>query len=208
MLIIVDLDGTLVKSQEAYLSSFIKGIRRVHGHVSKEMIEKAKTTFGLPAREVIRAIVPEANNITIKIILASARNYMMEIMDGIVAFEETLPFLKHYSKEHKIIVATSSGRKYTDQILKQTSISKYVDKSFTLEDVSKPKPDPEVIYKIMEEYKVDDNDVVYIGDSIYDYKAARNAGIRFIGVLKNSYSIQELMNSSCEIVNNLSEIRL
>jgi HAD superfamily hydrolase (TIGR01549 family) len=208
MLIIVDLDGTLVKSQEAYLSSFIKGIQRVHGHVNKEMIEKAKTMFGLTAREVIQTIVPEANDITVKIILASARNYMSGIMDEIVAFEETIPFLKHYSKTHKIVVATSSGRSYTDQILKQTKIDKYVDKSYTSEDVSKHKPDPEILYKIMEDYKVDEDDTVYIGDSIYDYKAARTAGIRFIAVLKNSFSTQELLNTSCETVNNLSEIKI
>ena len=39
MLVIIDLDGTLVRSQDTHLTSFIKGIQRVHGHVNKENIE-------------------------------------------------------------------------------------------------------------------------------------------------------------------------
>ena len=44
--------------------------------------------------------------------------------------------------------------------------------------INKPeKPDPFIIFEIMNACKVEANDCLYIGDSEYDYKTAHNAGI-------------------------------
>lgn len=45
--------------------------------------------------------------------------------------------------------------------------------------VSRPKPHPEGLHRIMREHKVRPHEVAYIGDSIVDQHAAEAAGVRF-----------------------------
>ena len=44
------------------------------------------------------------------------------------------------------------------------------------------KPDPQVVYEIMEKAGVERNEVVYIGDSSVDMQTGANAGVTTIGV--------------------------
>jgi len=49
----------------------------------------------------------------------------------------------------------------------------------TAADVKKAKPDPEQLEKIMARFSLDPDQVLFIGDSIYDQQAARAAGTVF-----------------------------
>ncbi len=53
-------------------------------------------------------------------------------------------------------------------------------KIFTRDDFSKPKPDPEGIFQILDKYSFTSECTIYIGDSYIDSKAAYGAGIRFV----------------------------
>ncbi|MHA1968455.1 MAG: HAD family hydrolase [Candidatus Hodarchaeales archaeon] len=53
-------------------------------------------------------------------------------------------------------------------------------KIFTRDDFSKPKPDPEGIFQILDKFSFAPECTVYIGDSYIDSKAAYAAGIRFV----------------------------
>ncbi len=208
LLVILDLDGTLIKSQEVHLSSFIYGIKKIKEHVNKEMIEEMKNKFGLPGKKIIQTAVPEANNTTINIMHKSAKHYLKNHVKDIELFKEAKNFLERISKKHKLVLATSSQKSFTKKVLKNNKILKYFDKIYTIEEVNKPKPDPEILNNIIREYDYDIKKVVYVGDSIYDYKAARSAGVRFIAVLNNSYSAERLIKSGCKTVNTLNEINL
>lgn len=55
------------------------------------------------------------------------------------------------------------------------------------EDSKYNKPDPRVFSKPIKRLKLNPKEILYIGDSIFDYIAAKKAGLKFIAVTTGSY---------------------
>ena len=56
------------------------------------------------------------------------------------------------------------------------------------EDSKYNKPDPRVFSKPIKKLKLNPKEILYIGDSIFDYIAAKKAGLKFIAVTTGSYA--------------------
>ena len=74
------------------------------------------------------------------------------------------------------------------------------------EELKKGKPDPEGINKILKISECSKKNVVYIGDSLYDYIAAKKAKIKY---LHATWGYDELLTKNKVItkINRLSEIK-
>jgi pyrophosphatase PpaX len=79
-------------------------------------------------------------------------------------------------------VVTSKVRMTTEMGLKLAGLRDYVETIVTVEDVEKPKPDPEGIAKALAALGASPREAVMVGDSHYDIEAAQNAGVMAIGV--------------------------
>ncbi len=74
-------------------------------------------------------------------------------------------------------VVTSSSRRVATKVLEVTGgLHKYVDALIAGDDVSRGKPDPEPLLKILNLLGLNINDVAVVGDSRYDVEMALNAG--------------------------------
>lgn len=65
------------------------------------------------------------------------------------------------------------------------------------------KPDPKVflpVIKKLEKEGINKNEIVYVGDSLDDFKAATGAGIDFIGVTTGLYTEKDFKKQGAEIV--------
>ena len=69
------------------------------------------------------------------------------------------------------------------------------------------KPDPEGVYKILEEMQISGDDCLYIGDTATDIKTAKNASLTSIGVLWGFRDRAELEGAGADyVINHPSEI--
>lgn len=78
------------------------------------------------------------------------------------------------------------------------------------EDVSTHKPDPEGILIALERLQVAKEDVIFVGDSLFDYYAAKNAGVQFRAVLNGATTESEFMEEGCkkeDILMNLGDLK-
>lgn len=206
MLIILDLDGTLLDSQKQHLNSFVKALKNSGVYVSKEMIEEIKKRFGRPGYEILREVVPNTNDLIIKTIKKTAVYILMnEEFDNIRLLPFAKTFLENNKDEHEFALASSGYKEFVYKILEKYDLKKYFKAIITSDDVKKAKPDPEILHKALELTNYEKEDAVFIGDTIYDYEAAMNAGIRFIAVLGDSLFAKELSKKS-ESYNNLEEV--
>jgi HAD superfamily hydrolase (TIGR01549 family) len=89
-----------------------------------------------------------------------------------------------------------------------------VEKFFLLQgsdDEPAHKPDPKVFDKalrLLEAKKISKDEVVYIGDALMDYYAARDAGIGFIGITTGLASEDEFMHEGAATVPSLADLLL
>ncbi len=118
---------------------------------------------------------------------------------------QTLEALKHCNILEAII--TNSGRKPVDSILDRFGFSKYVDLVITRNEVRSLKPNPEGLIKAINILHLKTNEVVYVGDSIIDIEAAKNAGITSIAVSNGMYSQEALARFGADyLVNGVEDI--
>lgn len=84
----------------------------------------------------------------------------------------------HESKV-KLALVTSKSRIATTANLEHFEILDCFDVVITANDVERPKPDPSGIIKASKLMNIALKDIIYIGDSVYDMKAARAASVDF-----------------------------
>lgn len=105
-----------------------------------------------------------------------AHNFIqyMEIADGLV---ELLAGLK----SHGYIRAVATNRTDTmEQVLTDYGLKDQFDMVVTAADVKNPKPHPEQLEKIMDRFSLDPDQILFIGDSMYDQQAAGAVGTVFV----------------------------
>lgn len=67
-----------------------------------------------------------------------------------------------------------------DRFLFDVGLSDYIDYIVGIEDVSRPKPNPEGLFNILDYFGVSKDESVYIGDSFLDVTAGSLAGIKTV----------------------------
>ena len=89
-----------------------------------------------------------------------------------------IPSLKDLAAKVPLGVATNRG-KSTFDILSYFDLARYFKVVVTCQDVSFPKPDPEMLLLAAERMEINKENLLYIGDSELDRQAAERAGILF-----------------------------
>ncbi len=81
----------------------------------------------------------------------------------------------------KIAVASNSPTMVVRDLLNYAGLMEYPDAVIGADQVVESKPAPDLLFKAVELLSLKKEDVCYVGDSIYDAKAAEAAGIFFVG---------------------------
>jgi HAD superfamily hydrolase (TIGR01549 family) len=89
-----------------------------------------------------------------------------------------VPALKELAAKVALGVATNRG-KSTFEILSYFDLARYFKVVVTCQDVSQPKPDPEMLLLAARRMKINKENLLYVGDSELDRQAADRAGILF-----------------------------
>ncbi|WP_207262232.1 HAD-IA family hydrolase [Desulfovibrio sp. Huiquan2017] len=173
--VVFDNDGVLIDSFEANMVYY--------GTIRKELgmppLSDAERYFvhTRTHEEALRHIVPE-NKLARAFAIGRTMNQAslapyFKRSDGI---REFLWWLR--SAGFGLAVNTSRGTSM-NLVLKLMDLEGFFHPIITSCVVSKPKPHPEGLFRIMQEHGVRPDEVAYIGDSVVDQLAARAAGVRF-----------------------------
>jgi len=113
-----------------------------------------------------------------------------------------LPFLKKMEMEpylraliprlrSKYKTAVATNRTDTmDRVITEHGLEGYFDIVVSASDVNRPKPYPDPLIRIMEFFKIDPNQLLYIGDSKLDEIATKAAGAIFVAYKNESLSAE------------------
>ena len=132
-----------------------------------------------------------------------AQNYLINSIKYKDNVPEFLKLLK--ANNFRLIIASTTRKSNMDlycnknsNIIKSANINDYFDKIYTREDVNQIKPNPEIYYKILNDFNANKEDCLIIEDSLIGVNAANNAGIDVIAIY-DKYSeleIDEIKNKS------------
>ena len=113
----------------------------------------------------------------------------MEIEPGLI------PILEEYTGRIKIAVATNRTDTM-NKVLAVHGIENYFDLVVTALDVSRPKPYPDPLIRVLEYFEIAPGQMLYVGDSELDEQAAKAANVPLVAydnpVLAGDYHIKRL----------------
>jgi len=104
-------------------------------------------------------------------------------------FMEIEPYLKPLLEKLRPAFKTAIATNRTDtmdRVLVEHDLTKLFDLVVTASDVKRPKPDPEVLVKIIEYFNLKSQQMIYVGDSILDESAAKSAGVVMVAYKNRS----------------------
>jgi HAD superfamily hydrolase (TIGR01509 family) len=116
---------------------------------------------------------------------------------------DLIPALTRLRKRRKTAVATNRTDTMA-KLLEIHGISGHFDFVVTADDVSRPKPAPDMLLRVVHRFGVNPEAVLYIGDSELDRAAARAAGLPFIAYRNGTLAADRHITSFTELVDRLS----
>ncbi len=177
-LFIFDLDGTIVDSSKTVL--------KILNLIQRELkIEEIQYKDALPVLsqggvEMISKVI--GNNLNADYYLDYFRSiYSQDNLESDKIFDGAVDFIHQLIKKNKkIALCSNKPRDLIEKVLHHHKLHNSFQIIIAGSDVKNKKPNPEGIYKIMQQTLTEKEKTLMIGDSLADQDAAYNAKIRFI----------------------------
>jgi phosphoglycolate phosphatase len=136
----------------------------------------------------------------------SLRDYRRDLKP-VMGMKETLERLKE--RGLLLALATCDVRNQTEEILRILRIAGIFDVILSAEEVSHPKPHPQMVLTICERLNIPPGETILVGDTEGDMDMGKEAGIALtVGVLEGGITSRAEMEKAADIViDSLSEIR-
>ena len=202
-----DLDGVLLSSTKYYAILTKRVAEELGAPVDIPYIDYHKMV-GAPISEALFKIVPEHNRDKIKDLF---RKYNKDRVDPsyitvIEGAEELLIYLKNKSKKTAII--STKNREALNLALNTLNWQKYFDYSVAGCEVVNYKPDPEGLNKTLSYFGISEDKPIFIGDSVHDLNAARNADIDFLGVLTGVNDEEDWKKENAQYIESVKKLMI
>lgn len=186
--IVFDFDYTLGDSSKGIALSINHALEKL-GYTAKNM-DEIKRTIGLSLKETYFLLSGNENlkeaELFVKFFKEKADDVMVENTVFYPGVLETL--LKLRENGYKIAIVTTKFHYRIEQILRKYNACGLIDFIVGAEDVKVEKPNPEGLLWVIDYFRVEKKDVLYVGDSIVDAKTAENAKVKFAAVLTGTTS--------------------
>jgi phosphoglycolate phosphatase len=171
-----DCDGVLFDSREANIAFYNDILARfgfppmaplavdyVHSHTYRESLE-----YLFQGSQILEEVLDFCRTIDYQ--------RFIPMMVEAPHLREFLGFLRP-----RFYTALATNRTTTTQaVLHYHSLADQFDMVVSAQDVARPKPHPESLWRILEHFRLTPAEVIYIGDSKVDEEFAINAGVPFI----------------------------
>jgi len=177
-LYLFDLDGTLLDSDEMLRVTF-HTLYKLYKPEYKIDDKHILTFSGPQIRDTLLQEFPDKDQ---ELMLSEWRKYSNE---NYVKYGKLYPgaeaILRKMSEKNVLFsIITNKHRFATDYTLKLMKIDDLNIFCVCADEAGKLKPEPDGIYMAMKQFGITNKkDVIYIGDSVYDYLTAKNAGVDF-----------------------------
>lgn len=189
--IILDLDGTLVDSKEAYKEAAktafsALGKNAFDIHAVAEIPKRFEQ--GIP----LDGLIP-ANDVD-KFTAVYLRTYYQATIVKTKPLPNVADTLRKLSEKAKLALSTRRNvpKKEVIEQLEKFGLALYFQVVMTAADRVNPKPSPDTLIECCRKLGVGAIDCIVVGDSVVDVRAGKRAGARTVAVLSGIFSRKEL----------------
>jgi HAD superfamily hydrolase (TIGR01509 family) len=190
--VLLDLDGTLVESNDAHAHAWIKAMTEAGLPVSFATVRPLIGMGGdklLPKACGVDAESPLGKRISERRGVIFQSEYMADLKPTRGA-RELLSLLK--TQGFTLAVASSAKAEELNPLLVICGADRVIDTQTSSDDADRSKPDPDILQAALRSIRLSGDDVVMLGDTPYDVEAARRAEMRVIALRCGGWSSEDL----------------
>lgn len=180
--VIFDMDGVVVHNDHYHVLAWQQFCDRI-GRKTTE--NEVKSWFGSTNKTILETIYQKniPDDEADRLGNMKEETYRKLYKDHI----KPLPGLKDFLKQvkthlFKIALATSAPKENVDFVIGMTGLTNFFEVTTNASEIKNGKPDPEIFLKTSQKLKIDPKDCLVFEDSFQGIKAARDAGMKVIGV--------------------------
>jgi HAD superfamily hydrolase (TIGR01509 family) len=202
---ILDIDGTLVDTNYHHAVAWYRAFRQ-HDHVVP--IWQIHRHIGMGGDQLVAALLSDAveEQAGEDIRAAEQALYLsvIEEVEPLRGARELLQDLRDLGRG--VVLASSAKAREVDHYLDLLDARGLADGWTTAADVARTKPAPDLVLAAVA--LLDGAPAVMVGDSTWDCRAAKAAGLPSLGVLTGGFSEEELRDAGAsEVYRSIEELR-
>lgn len=116
-----------------------------------------------------------------------------QVLGATQLFDNTVSVLTDLHQQgYLLAIATAKSKAGLAYDLLKTSLVDIIDASCTAQE-SEPKPNPSMLFKILDELAITPQDALMIGDTIFDLAMAKSANMDVLAVASGVQTCEELL---------------
>jgi phosphoglycolate phosphatase len=183
-----DLDGTLIDSTDAIVLCFMHACDVLGAQ--RPAREAVVNSIGHILEDQFRLLTPLDPVEAVSVYRERYQKVCCEMTTLLPGAREALE--RNRQAGLRIGFATSKRRDIAEMILEHLGVLGYFEVRLGPDDVTHPKPHPEVVLKALEGFGVAADEMLFVGDTYFDALAARDAGVRCLCVATGYNTREEL----------------
>ncbi|MDD5292271.1 MAG: HAD family hydrolase [Candidatus Omnitrophica bacterium] len=188
-LIIFDIDGTLVNSYPAIISSVNYALEKLR--LRRRSALEIKRAVGLGDKALLAPFVGR------KYADRALKIYRKHHQKSLTEKSRFMPYAKRLldylnKKGYKLAIASNRPNKFSHILLRHLKIKSFFDYILCKDEIRFGKPHPSILKKIMRKLGVSRGQALYVGDMAIDVRTAKRAKVKMFAVATGSNSFAEL----------------
>lgn len=194
--VLLDVDGTLIDSNDAHAQAWVD-VGREFGHSIE--FDRVRWMIGMGGDRVLPELtgLEEESEEGARILERRGQIFRSRYLPGLRAFPGAVDLVRRMQEDGKqLVVATSASEADLGPLLEQAGLDGLLTKATNSDDADASKPAPDIVEAALAKSGAEASHAVMIGDTPYDVKAARRAGVRVIGLTCGGWPAHELAGAA------------
>ncbi len=190
--VMLDVDGTLVDSNDAHATSWVEALAQCGYDVPFEKIRRA---IGMGGDNLLPTVVgvdkdsPQGERIS----KTRDKLFTEKYMPKVAPFPKVRELVERMRDSGlKLVIASSSPQEQLDTLLKIARVDDLVETRVSSSEAKNSKPDPDIIQVALEKLGLPADAAVLLGDTPFDVSSARKAGVGTIALRCGGFDDNDL----------------
>ncbi|MFE6821463.1 HAD family hydrolase [Streptomyces sp. NPDC057690] len=196
---VFDVDGTLVDTNHLHVTTWWEAFRQAGHRVPMHAVHRA---VGLGSDDLVAHLLGDDRDQDEDARISAAHKALYgQYFDRLPALRDAAPLLRRlHGDGWTVVLATSASGAELSALRRAIDADEVIAATASADDVEQGKPAPEPVEHALELAGAPAETAVFVGDTVWDMRAGRRAGVRCVGVLCGGIPRADLVEAGAEAV--------
>ncbi len=196
--VLFDIDGTLVDSNYVHVAAWMDAFSQAGCRVEAWRIHES---IGMDSGKLLDRLIGEkSDEVREQAKQAHSKRYT-EMSDLLRAFDGARDLMRAISaRDVKVVLATSAPQDELERLRDLLDVEDAIETVTNADDVETAKPAPDIVHVALEKSGADAAETIFVGDTVWDVRAANEAGVSCVAVQTGGIPEQALRDEGAAAV--------